>query len=103
MTPAEIVKLFKLIVYAYPSFDGSDRNKVMLWHDQLQHVDYAAAEERLRGHIAKDKFPPAIADLIGTSQEQIQLKSDAAQHIADIEAWRRTAAPPPARSAVQHG
>ena len=101
MTPAEVTRLFKQIVLAYPMFrvpEEMAKEQVAMWHQHLKDVPYETALRILGEHIATERFPPTIADFrsrIDDLDNVRRQKEEAESFIAQVELWKQRAAPPP--------
>lgn len=101
MNKAEIWDLFECIVIYYPTF-SADSRKAEAWHEMMDKVPFDLTITNLKHHVATDKFPPTIAELIRPLDHP---KSDAEKYnefmrnagIHTLEEWeqmRKRAVPP---------
>ena len=101
MTQAEVVRLFRQIVLAYPTFRVPEelaKEQVSMWHQNLKDVPYETALRILGEHIATERFPPTIADFrsrIEDLESARRQKEETASYFAQVEQWKQRAAPPP--------
>lgn len=97
MNRAEVIDLMKLIKRSYPGFDVS--LEAVEHHEKyLRDFPFGAALQNLERHIKTERFPPTIADIRGRLGDQFESqrsKDEAAAYFAQVELWRRNAAPPP--------
>lgn len=63
MTRDEVKEVFKVISYAYSRFDVNSE-KVDVWYGFLKDQNPAEVMRKVEIHIAKEKFPPTIAEII---------------------------------------
>lgn len=83
MTQAEVAKLLTIMASAWPQFEPSE-DKVLLWHEMLQDVDYQLAQVALKSLVARRTFPPSIAEF---RQEVLAISTPAEDRMAAAEAW----------------
>jgi hypothetical protein len=69
MIKDEVVKLLVLIESVYPNFICKDET-VLQWFEFCSEMDYEKVMAKLRNHIRKSPFPPAIADIAVFSFEE---------------------------------
>jgi len=69
MTKEEVVKLLVLIEQVYPSFMVKDET-VIQWFEFCSKMEYEKVLAKLKNHIRKSPFPPAIADIAVFSYEE---------------------------------
>ena len=62
MTKEEVVKLLILIESVYPNCVFKDET-VQQWFQFCSEMDYEKVMTKLKNHIRKSPFPPAIADI----------------------------------------
>jgi len=62
LTKEEVVKLLTLIESVYSHFLVKDET-VLLWFQVCSEIDYKQVMSKLKNHIRKSPFPPAIADI----------------------------------------
>ena len=102
MTQAEIVRLFRQIVLAYPTFrlpEDMAREQIELWHRHLKEMPFETALRILDEHVATERFPPTIADFksrIDDMETVRRQREETEAYLARLEEWKKRAAPPPA-------
>ena len=102
MTQAEIVRLFRQIVLAYPTFrlpEDMAREQIELWHRHLKEMPFETALRILDEHVATERYPPTIADFrsrIEDLEAARRQKEETEPYFARLEEWKKRAAPPPA-------
>jgi hypothetical protein len=62
MTKEEVVKLLIFIESVYPNFIFKDET-VQQWFQFCSEMDYEKVMAKVKNHIRKSPFPPAIADI----------------------------------------
>ena len=62
MTKEEVVKLLTLIESVYSNFLVRDET-VLQWFQVCSNLDYEQVMAKLKNHIKRSPFPPAIADI----------------------------------------
>lgn len=97
MNKSEVARLLVEIKKNYPSFEASaesvDRHLKYL-HD----IPFAVAQQNLDSHILTERFPPTISDLrgrLGEQKDREQSKIQTESYFAQVDLWKRNAAPPP--------
>ncbi len=83
MTQVEVARLLTIMASAWPQFEPSE-DKVLLWHEMMQDVDYQVAQAALKVLIARKTFPPSIAEF---RQEVLAISTPAEDQITPAEAW----------------
>jgi len=68
VTDVETARLLAVIALAYPTFEVSPQ-KVALWQDMLQSVDFSLAQRATRRHIAESKWAPTVAEILDACRE----------------------------------
>ncbi|WP_066253259.1 replicative helicase loader/inhibitor [Neobacillus drentensis] len=69
MSKEEVVKLLILIESVYPNYIFKDE-VVQLWFQFCSEMDYEKVLSKVKNHIRKSPFPPAIADIAVFSFEE---------------------------------
>ena len=101
MTRAEVVRLFRQITLAFPTFrlpEDMAEEQVVFWHQHLKDVPYETALRILNDHIATERFPPTIADFrsrIEDLESSRRQKEETETYFSRLEEWKKRAAPPP--------
>ncbi|WP_163854588.1 replicative helicase loader/inhibitor [Paenibacillus elgii] len=100
MDRVEVIELFMKIKRHYASFDVMDVQKIDEWHRFLKDVPSGDVNANLDRYIAREKYPPTIAELVKPVENTIDvyhqhMKESAASKLNEIEAWREKAIPPP--------
>ncbi|MEM1505956.1 replicative helicase loader/inhibitor [Domibacillus sp. 8LH] len=62
MDKQQVFKILHTINTAYSRFEVTD-DRVILWSEMLQEMDFDKVNARLRQHIKDNKFPPSIAEI----------------------------------------
>lgn len=83
MTQTEVIKILKRIAAAYSRFEVTE-DRLEIWFEHLLEMPYEGVLERLNKHIAKEKFPPTIAEISVFGSK----KND---HLKEVEQWERDA------------
>ncbi|CAM3708313.1 replicative helicase loader/inhibitor [Cohnella lubricantis] len=97
MDRADVIELFIELKTAYPNFDDSDEN-IDLHFKYLKDFPFGDAMKNVEKHILTERFPPTIADIrgrLGDLADSQRSKEAAESFAAQIELWKRNAAPPP--------
>ncbi|MBC2285868.1 hypothetical protein HCB69_15945 [Listeria booriae] len=63
MTPDEIQDVIKSVAVAYRNFDTNETH-LKLWADMLRNGDYEKTRITLEKHIASNRFPPSVAEIL---------------------------------------
>ncbi|MBC6128101.1 hypothetical protein HCA00_04795 [Listeria booriae] len=63
MTPNEIQTVIKTVATAYRNFDTNETH-LKLWADMLRNGDYEKTRIALEKHIAANRFPPSVAEIL---------------------------------------
>ncbi len=73
MKRSEMVKLFSVLAVAYPSFDrcSTAEPTLSLWYEMLEDIEFDAAVIAAKSWIARQPFPPSIADLRRESTQML--------------------------------
>jgi len=102
VTRAEVVRLFRQITLAFPTFrlpEDMAEEQVVFWHQYLKDVPYETALRVLSDHIATERFPPTIADFRSRSADleaARRQREETEAYLTRLEEWKKRAAPPPA-------
>ncbi len=62
MTKSEVFEILHTINAAYSRFEVTD-DRVVLWSEMLQGMDFEKVMNRLKQHIKERPFPPTIAEI----------------------------------------
>ena len=63
MTREDVKKLFEPMILAYPSMPEMSSQKIDLWHELLNDIDFEAAKKAVKEHIKTSRFVPTIAEI----------------------------------------
>lgn len=63
MNKQQVDDFIALIAGSYPSFELT-KDRVKAWRMMLQDIDIDTATHRLKKHVAVNKFPPSIAEIL---------------------------------------
>jgi hypothetical protein len=75
MNKSEVKELLKNIVVAYPNFEVPEP-RFMLWCDMMADLPFDTAIARLRKHIAFNKYPPSIAEILDSGEHHRRLQQE---------------------------
>jgi hypothetical protein len=87
MTKNQVIKIFAVIVSAYPGFAVTEE-KLSVWHKALEDQEFNTVERNVMRHVRTEKYPPTIAEIIDHSPKQ------ETSFIDQLAEMRRNAASP---------
>lgn len=71
MNKQEFGELMAAMHAAYPGEKvTADSRAVALWYQELKETEYRTAAYALHRHIRTNRFPPAIAEILGTAEQK---------------------------------
>ena len=59
----DVKKIFALMILAYPSMSEITTEKIDIWHELLEDIDFEAAKKAVKEHIKTSRFIPTIAEI----------------------------------------
>jgi hypothetical protein len=88
MKQQETAQFLAVVKTAYPHFDISEE-VVRLWHQFLSAISFVTAQKNLNDHIASNRFPPTIADIVRKDPNQYvdyaQLREETEERLIQLE------------------
>ncbi|OKL37018.1 replicative helicase loader/inhibitor [Domibacillus mangrovi] len=84
MTLEQVEQILNTINAAYARFEVTDE-RMVLWTELLQDMDYEKVNYRLKQHIKNNKFPPSIAEIS-------VYEAPKNEHLEKVKQWEREGA-----------
>lgn len=101
MEANQVLEILREIKGAFGNRFEINDNTAKVWHKALRDLPFESVMEYVEGCALEQDFPPSLADLkraAGETDSQRyhqSLKESAAERLAKLDDWERTAAPPP--------
>ncbi|MED0665742.1 replicative helicase loader/inhibitor [Bacillus badius] len=84
MDKQQVFQILQTINAAYARFEVTDE-RLILWSEMLQGMDYSKVNARLKQHIKENRFPPSISEISVYEQP-------ANNHLEKVKQWEREGA-----------